>query len=412
MPEFDFLSLDLKVVDDKIQGTANGLLAPLVQMQLQRFLNVLNGLKVIAHRGDALVYNLYNPPQPTKAGMRALVRKLNETITGKVVPATSNLSITHKCHCKCVHCSADPFIDPSRKELTTDEIKTVVDDALDLGSSLVIFVGGEPLIHPDIFELIRYVDKDRAMPMIFTNGWLLEESAEKLAEAGLATLNISIDSSEPELHDEMRRVKGLYKRAFAGARKCREVGILTGISTYAHHQSLKSGQLEKLLKMAQDEGFHEVTIFDCIPSGRFLKDPSVMLTADEKKQVVELAMKYHEMDHPMGVVAQAIVNSEIGVGCFGAYAQFYMTAYGDINPCDFNPVRFGNVREKSLKEIWYEMISHPDFSYKHRTCRMQTPSYRAKFIDVLPENPKLPVDIKEIERLRAEKEKAAQTAGN
>jgi len=403
MPQFDFLHLDLKVVNDKIVGEAKGLLAPLVDMHLKRFLNVLNGLKVIARKNGNLVFNLYNPPQPTKAGMRALMRKLQESITGKVVPATSNLSITNKCQCKCVHCSAEPFLNPERRELTTDEIKTVVDDALDLGSNLVIFVGGEPLVHPDIYDLIKYVDKDKAIVMIFTNGWLLEESAEKLAEAGLATLNISIDSSEPEVHNKLRRVKGLYKRAFAGAKKCREMGILTGISTYASHDTLASGQFEKLLKIGQDEGFHEVTIFDCIPSGRFLKDPSVMLSNDEKKKVIELAMKYHDMDHPMGVIAQAIVNSEIGVGCFGAYAQFYMTAYGDINPCDFNPISFGNVRDKSLKQIWYEMIAHPDFCYKHRTCRMQTQSYRARFIDILPDKPQLPVAIEEVERLRKEK---------
>lgn len=408
MPNFDFLHLELEVVDDKIRGKAGGILAPMVQMQLSRFLNVLNGLKIIARKDGALVYNLYNPPQPTNAGMRALMRKLKEVITGKVVPATANLAITHKCHCKCIHCSADPFIDPARKELATEEIKKVVDDAIDLGSSLVIFVGGEPLIHDDIFELIRHVDKDKAMPMIFTNGFLLEKYAEKLAEAGLATLNISIDNVDPELHDTFRKVKGLYKRAFDGARRARECGIFTGISTYASHESIETGNLEKLLKVAQDDGFHEVTIFDCIPSGRFLKDPSVMLTLDEKKKVVELATKYHEMNHPMGVVAQSIVNSEIGVGCFGAFAQFYMTAYGDINPCDFNPISFGNVRQKGLKQIWYEMISHPDFSYKHRTCRMQTPSYRERFIDVLPDNPKLPVDIKEVERLRAAKEAASK----
>jgi len=403
MPNFDFLHLELELINDKIQGKAGGLLGPLVEMHVQRFLNVINGLKIIARRDDALVYNLYNPPQPTQAGMRALMRKLKETITGKVVPATANLAITHKCHCKCIHCSADPFINPDRKEVTTDEIKRVVDDALDLGASLVIFVGGEPLIHKDIFNLIDYVDKDKAQPMIFTNGFLLEQSAEKLAEAGLATLNISIDSSIPERHNEFRKVKGLYKKAFDGAKKCRDLGILTGISTYANHESLSDGTFEELLKIAEGEGFHEVTIFDCIPSGRFIKDPSVMLGMDEKKQVIELAMKYHEKDNHMGVVAQAVVNSELGVGCFGAYSQFYMTAYGDINPCDFNPISFGNIRDKSLKDIWYQMLAHRDFSYKHRTCRMQTPAYRKKYIDVLPDNPKLPVLIEDLEAIWAER---------
>lgn len=56
-----------------------------------------------------------------------------------------------------------------------EEIKTVVDGALDLGASLIIYVGGEPLLREELYDLINYVDKTRAIPMIFTNGLLLTE---------------------------------------------------------------------------------------------------------------------------------------------------------------------------------------------------------------------------------------------
>ena len=107
-------------------------------------------------------------------------------------------------------------------------------------------------------------------------------------------------------------------------------------------------------------------------------------------------------DYPIGVVAMCKVNSPEGAGCFGAFSQFYMTAYGDINPCDFNPISFGNIRELSLPIIWNKMINHPDFNYRHKTCRMQTPAYRAKYIDPLPDDPKLPVSVEDIEKLLAE----------
>ena len=398
MDVFDFLNIETEMTPDRrIVGKATGILGPHLQSFVDQFFGVLNSLKIIATKGQANVYNLYNPPQPTKAGMRALERKVKEIIFKRVFPATANLAITQRCQCRCVHCSADPFVDPSREELTTDEIKTVIDGALDLGASLVILVGGEPLLHKDICELVAHIDPDRAMPMIFTNGQLLEKQAEELAQAGLQTLNISIDSCDPDVHDDLRRVPGLFKAAFRGAKKCRELGILTGISTYATAETLQNWKLEELLQLAQDEGFAEVTIFDCIPSGKFLHDTSVMLSPDDRKRVIELARKYHEMDHPMGVIAQALVNSPMGAGCFGAFTQFYMTAYGDINPCDFNPVSFGNVRELPIQAIWHKMISHPDFASKHPTCRMQTPQYRAKYIDPLPDRPRLPVTIEEIE---------------
>ena len=138
------------------------------------------------------------------------------------------------------------------------------------------------MLREELYDLINYVDKTKAIPMIFTNGLLLtEENVKKLAEAGLFSLNISIDSSEPELHNEFRAVPGCYQKAFEGAERCRKAGILTGISTYATSESIKTGKVEKLLKIAQEQGFSEVTIFDCIPSGRFLKDISKILTAED-----------------------------------------------------------------------------------------------------------------------------------
>jgi MoaA/NifB/PqqE/SkfB family radical SAM enzyme len=325
----------------------------------------------------------------------------------QVYPATANFAITYRCQCKCVHCSADPSVNPGRQELTTEELKTNVTAAQDLGASIVIYTGGEPLLHPDIFDLIRHVDKERSISMIFTNGDRLSpENCAKLAEAGLFSLNVSIDSVRPEVHDEARKVPGLYDKAWQGIKNTQAAGILAGVSTYASSESIANGDLEKLLKKAQAEGANEVTIFDCIPSGKFLKRTDLILSPDEKKRIIELAKKYHEMDHPMGVIAMAHVNSPEGVGCFGARTQFYVTAYGDVDPCDFNPISFGNVREMPLDAIWYKMTAHPDFSIHHKTCRMQTPEYRARYIDVLPDEIKFPIYIEDVERYRAEKEKA------
>ena len=392
--QFDFLNIEAEVKNDKIRARVGGLLGESVEQYAEKFFNTLNSLKVIARRDGALVYNLYNPPQPTPAGMRALLRKVKELVFKIPFPATANLAVTHKCQCRCVHCSADPFIDKAKHELSTDELKEVVDGTLDLGTNIIIFTGGEPLLRPDLPELIRYVDKDKAQVMIFTNGqFLTDAKVKEVADAGLATLNISIDHADPKEHNRLRGIPGLFESAMAGARRARKAGILTGISTYATHETIADGSLERLLQFAQAEGFHETTVFDCIPSGRFLKQTDTILTDDERQQVIDLCQRYHKMDHPMGVLCMSLINSPQGAGCFGAYSQFYMTAYGDINPCDFNPISFGNVRDLPVQAIWHKMVSHPDFSCRHLTCRMQTPAYRAKYIDSLPENPKLPVPI-------------------
>jgi MoaA/NifB/PqqE/SkfB family radical SAM enzyme len=399
---WEFFGIETRMEGDKIVAKATGKLAATLQPFVDRFVGVLNSLKVIAKKDGANVYNLYNPPQPSDAGLRALERKIKELVFKTVFPATANLAITHKCQCRCIHCSADPFISADREELTTAEIKQVVDGALDLGASLVIYTGGEPTIRPDIFELIDYIDKSKAMPMIFTNGqFLTEVNCGKLAKAGLATLNLSIDHADPAKHNAYRAVKNLYEQAMEGAMRAKAAGILVGISTYATHETLADGSVEKLINIAIERGFHEITIFDCIPSGNFLKHTELILKPEDRKKIHELVHKYHYGNTPIGVVAQSKVNSPEGAGCFGAWSEFYMTAYGDINPCDFNPISFGNVRDLPIQVIWHKMVSHPDFKIHHKTCRMQTPEYRAKYIDPLPEGTRLPVPIEVIEEMAA-----------
>ena len=408
--DFDYLSLEMKVKDDKLSGTARGYLGEAMQPFVDAFCNTMNSLKVIyRHEDGSLRHNLYNPPQPTKAGMRAVMRKIMERVFSYIYPATANLAITHRCQAKCVHCSADPFIDPNRDELATDEINSVVDQAVALGCNIVIFTGGDPLCRQDLPELIHHVDKDKANVMIFTNGLgLTEKKVKELADAGLNTLNISIDHVKPSIHNQLRGIPTLYERALEGAARAREAGILTGISTYATAEKVEDGSLEKLLQVGQEQGFHEVTVFDCIPSGKFLKHTDLVLKPSDRRKVVEICTKYLNMDHPMGIICQSIINSPDGVGCFGSYAQFYMTAYGDINPCDFNPISFGCVKDKPLEQIWMEMRNHPHFAKRHMTCRMQTPSYRRKFIEILPDDFKLPVPIEEIHRLWEENGMAAE----
>ncbi|HUX14929.1 MAG TPA: radical SAM protein, partial [Phycisphaerae bacterium] len=301
---------------------------------------------------------------------------------------------TPRCPCRCIHCSADRFVTPDREELSTDDLKSVIDQALDLGVCSMIFTGGEPMARADLADLIAYTDKTRAHVMIFTSGVLLsEKNVARLAEAGLGSLNVSIDSDTPEEHDRLRRLPGAFQKAMDGARRAREAGILTGISTYATHENVASGALEHLLRIAQDEGFHEVTIFDCVPTGKFLSMPELRLGRKDIKRIRALADRYNAMSHPMGVIAQSKANAADGGGCFGAFSQFYMTCYGDVNPCDFNPITFGNVRDEPLEAIWRRMISHPEFGAHRLSCRMQSDRYRRQFIAPIQDEERLPVSI-------------------
>jgi MoaA/NifB/PqqE/SkfB family radical SAM enzyme len=73
-----------------------------------------------------------------------------------------------------------------------------------------------------------------------------------------------------------------------------------------------------------------------------------------------------------------------------------MTCYGDINPCDFNPISFGNVREEPLEAIWRRLAAHPEFAPHRHACRMQSQRYRTKYIDAIRDEERLPVRIERL----------------
>jgi MoaA/NifB/PqqE/SkfB family radical SAM enzyme len=391
--EFPLLGVESRLnAEGNVEARATGRLAPLVDGQVQRYFGKTNDLKVLAQREGGNVYTIYHPPTPSKPGMKLAAGKLMESVTRKHKPSTATIAITNRCQCRCEHCSAEKFMKNPKPVVTTEEIKDLVDQALDLGVVTCVFVGGEPLLHPDIYDLIAHVDQDEAIPMIFTNGHrLTEDGVKRLADAGLYSLNVSIDDVDPEVHDAGRGIKDLHKKAAEGVRRCLDAGLLTGISSYANREKVARGEVEQMIDWGRELGVHEVTIFDIVPTGKLLREEEkVLLTPEDKKHLQDLAAKCNADPSYPGVQMQATVNSECGFGCFAAYWQFYMTAAGDITPCDFTPLMFGNIREDSLATIWERMTSHEAYCEHALSCRMQNPEFRRQWIDTVPDDADLP----------------------
>ena len=380
--------------DGLIKGWVEGPLGPPLQHLVDYYLNQLNQHKVIKSLPDANIYSLYHPPFPSPAADRAVVARSRDAVFKLRTPCTNTMAVTYKCQCNCVHCSAEIKIDKSRQELTTEEWKKVIDDSCKIGIYGHVITGGEPCLRPDLPEIIAHVTRDKGVTLMFTNGLLLKKRAKELADAGLYALNVSIDDINPEVHNQLRRTKNCFELAMEGAAAVRELGILTGISTYATREKIRNGDLEKLIQIAREQGFIEVTIFDPMPSGKWMHDTSCVLDEDERKYLRELNNKYRQLPNEPGVITQSYINSPHGEGCFGGYNQVYITAYGDINPCDFNPVTFGNVRDEGgLFKAWYKMTHHGEYRCRRKHCRMQNPAYRHIYIDSIPENAQWPIPI-------------------
>src|SRR3954452_20388907 len=117
---------------------------------------------------------------------------------------------TQACDLACVHCRA--CAQPLRDllELKTKHAKKLIDDIADLKAPVFVMTGGDPLKRPDIFELVSYC-RDKGVRASLTPSappLLTREAIQKLKEAGLARLAISLDASTAAAHDKFRQVEG------------------------------------------------------------------------------------------------------------------------------------------------------------------------------------------------------------
>jgi len=333
----------------------------------------LNHNKVIHYKGGYPVYSLSTPPLFSKPSANFFARLLYRVLQNKPMPNLLSFAVNDVCNANCEHCSFfDSVDDKTKKVLSLAEIKKMMNDAQGLGVSVVNLVGGEPLMRPDLGEIIKSIDKDLSIAILFTNGWLLADRAKELAKAGLDGVYISLDSATPEIHDKKRGTEGIFERAIAGISVAKKVGLTVGISCCLDEEGYRNGELDRIIELAKSKGVHEVLVFDALPVGRYGNRKDLIGYRKWLDEMIDHVKRYNTDDSYPGVIIYAYATSHLAVGCSGGSNYLYITPYGEICPCDFYHKRFGSIREEPLYQIWERMSTTKGFgSSKWGGCRVK-----------------------------------------
>jgi len=355
-------------------------------------------LRPVRVSGDTYIFSLYLPPIPSPAHNHQLENFLRNRLFGRRTPMAATLAVTDACQLSCPHCSA--ALRPRGKaQLDTATWRRVIGECVDLGTSVVTFTGGEPLLRRDIDELIAAVPKERAVAEFFCNG--LEAAPERLAElkaAGAYGIHLSLDSPDEGEHDRGRGRAGVYRAVSQAARAARAAGLLVGLSTYATNASVDARKLTRVAALAEDWGVSEVSVFDGIRTGRMLRGCEPLLDAGHKRALIAEARTANRVHRGrLRVITQSWTNSGRGfsllIGCLAGNLQCHITPQGDLTPCDFTPLSFGNVQDAPVADLWWGMLAHPAYRKRSLHCRMQSPEFRARYIDTIPEGSSLPYPV-------------------
>ena len=187
--------------------------------------------------------------------------------SGSPAPRLVAWEVTRRCNLSCVYCraAADDLSHPG--ELTTGEGRRLLGELARLGRPVVILTGGEPLMRPDILQLVRCGSDLGLRVVLATNGTLLDRALAKgLREAGLKRISISIDAASPRLHDALRRSPGAFEGALRAMEACAAEGLPFQINTTFTRSNV--GQREDMYDFVCRSGAVAWHVFFLVEVGR------------------------------------------------------------------------------------------------------------------------------------------------
>jgi len=402
IPFLKDLILELENQDERIVLHAAGPWAEVVVPYLKNYLDWLSSRGTLAQYKGSNVYSLYLPPIPSPAHVRMVEGIIQTFFLKKPTPQAVTIAVTNDCQCQCVHCSV-PGPSQIYPPMSLEEINRVAEESLALGVNNMTFTGGEPLLFPDLEQCISRIPQELAVVQVFTNGLTLDlRRALSLKAAGTYAVQISLDSPDAEEHDRLRGKQGASESVREAVANALEADLLVGLSTYATNRSIEDGSLKRIVELAGQWGVHEVSVFDVIPTGRLLRQEGIMLTAESRRSLRKLELACNKPQNGLPRMStQSWTNSGRGFaksfGCLAGNYQFHITACGDLMPCDFTPLSFGNVRSDSVADLWKKLTTHPAYCRHQDACRMQSLEFRNRYIRPIPLNTPLPVLIEELE---------------
>jgi AdoMet-dependent heme synthase len=281
--------------------------------------------------------------------MSVLVEEMNRRALAQGVPLSVHLDVTYRCNERCVHCYLDH---DDHGEMTTAEIRSVLKQLADAGVFFLTLSGGEVLMRRDFFEILEYARSLLFDVKIKTNAFMIrEKEADRIRDLGVRSVQISIYSHRPEVHDAITKLPGSLKRSIAGIRFLKTRGLKVIIANVLMKQNLSDYGGVKLL--AQELGV-EYTIDPTI-TPKMDGDRSIIglgIGGDDLRAVFrnpELVGNVDEFCAPPGAVDDDVLD---GTPCSAGHTACYISPYGDVYPCVQFPLPSGNVRSQKFLDIW------------------------------------------------------------
>ena len=275
--------------------------------------------------------------------------------------------VTEACNFSCRHCHAKSG-KAGPDELTTSEAHQFIRQVRDVGRfQMLVFTGGEPLVRPDIDDLLRYSKSLGLINVIATNGSLIDRKrAVELKKLGVKGIAVSFDSTDRDIHNHIRCNPQAFDLALRAIEACKAAGMVVQFNYTAMTENLAT--LEDVVHLCHEVHADIMLCYQLVPMGRGGNIADWALSPGQNRELMNTIRRLQKESvtivepvagpqywphllkrdnkDPKPTASRTLFH-----GCAAGWGLVYVKPNGDVWTCPFVPISGGNVREQSLGEI-------------------------------------------------------------
>ena len=269
--------------------------------------------------------------------------------------------VTDRCNLECRHCGSS--CSARGQDLTVSDIDRTL-RSIKKDKPMICITGGEPMLHPEIFDIAETVKSMGFQWGMTTNATLIDdEAALKLKAAGMSTVSVSLDGMESS-HDDLRQRKGAWQLALRGIRALQNAGFQPQVTTVLHKGNF--GELEPLYEQLCKMGIKSWRPINAEPIGRACESGDMLLSREQFADLLEyIRAKRFDPEckmevtfgcsHYLGVEYERMVRDHYFL-CGAGILTASVRSNGDICACldvENRPELVqGNIRTDDFMEVW------------------------------------------------------------
>ncbi len=306
--------------------------------------------------GDKVIIDSTFPPFPSPAFDRRLSNYLNYFDIQDIPSGIVSISTTNLCPYSCSFCSTNSRR-ISKADLDEELIINTIKQIEGLGVPMIILHGGEPMYRYDRFlRIVKSVARETCLWMFTTGYGVTLDRALELQENGLFGVWVSLDHFDPEIHNSLRGNPNAYEKARTAVAAFKSAGVYTCLSLVPPDDFIDPANFKKYYDMAKEMGVAEIRIMEKKPSGREASRGVNLHSPVLASMQRELYEDPAYSDYPPISGLSTWLEKDDALGCQCRFEYLFISASGDVQPCEVSEISFGNIKDEPFPDI-YERIS-------------------------------------------------------